>query len=368
MRNKIITILFALLVIAGVASHIAVKDKTFLENEKRLCQKLPAFSWENIRTGKFSDETEKYLTDQFPLRNEWVTLKTLAEKMSGKKECGGVYFADDGYLIEVLTGFDTEQMTENLSALKTLQQKMNEKNIGFYAMLVPTAGEILSDKLPKYAPYADQKQVIEQAIKLGINITDVTGTLTEHRDEYIFYRTDHHWTSLGAYYAYAEWTADKGTTPEPISAWNKETLCEDFCGTTYSKINYPFVKKDTIDAYFKRDSYDVNYNDGAYLTDKIYERRFLEGADKYGVFFNSNQSETVIRGGGSGKCLIIKDSYANCFAQFCIDDYEETYMIDMRFFRGNVSEYIEKNGITEVLVLYNIPNFAADEKFARCTE
>ena len=75
---------------------------------------------------------------------------------------------------------------------------------------------------------------------------------------------------------------------------------------------------------------------------------------------------TVVKGGGTGKCLILKDSYANCFAQFAVDDFEETHLIDMRFFRGTVKKYIEENAIDEVLVLYNIPNFASDMAVMMC--
>ena len=186
--------------------------------------------------------------------------------------------------------------------------------------------------------------------------------------EYVFYKTDHHWTSLGAYYAYAAWMRDKGETSKPLSDWTKETLCDDFHGTTYSKVNYPFAPYDEIDAYYTTERHGVDYNGGNYVTDSIYERKFLNGSDQYAVFLNSNQATTAVYGGGEGKLLILKDSYANCFAQFCVDDYEETHLIDMRFFRGSVREYIEQNGITEVLVLYNIPNYTSDTGITRCAK
>ena len=84
------------------------------------------------------------------------------------------------------------------------------------------------------------------------------------------------------------------------------------------------------------------------------------------MFFNSNQSTTKIIGNGDGKLLILKGSYANTFGQFVVDDYAETHLIDMRFFKGKVSGYITENGITEVLVLYNIPNFCEDAAAATC--
>jgi hypothetical protein len=160
--------------------------------------------------------------------------------------------------------------------------------------------------------------------------------------------------------------AEKGVKADPIEKWTKETLCKNFRGTTYFKVNYPFSPFDTIEACYKQANRKVDYNGGNYIADSIYERKYLKGSDQYAVFFNSNQSTTVAYGKGRGKLLILKDSYANCFSQFCVDDYEETHLIDMRFFRGSVQKYIKENGITEVLVLYNIPNFVSDNGAASC--
>lgn len=367
MKNKIIPAVFCLLLIAGIAGSILVPDKYYSESEKRTLKQFPKISLEEVYSGKLSDELEAYLADQFPGRDGWVTVKTIAERFSGKKESGGVYFAKDGYLIETNKSFSQKQTVTNISALKKLSDAMKKEGIPMHVMLVPTASEILSDKLPAYAPTMDQTSVIEYAKKQGLSIVDVTNTLKEHSSEYIFYKTDHHWTSLGAYYAYAAWMQAKGESVDPITAWKKETLCDNFRGTTYSKVNYPFAPYDSIDAFYKTDKHRVDYNSGSYVTDSIYERKYLNGNDQYAVFLNSNQSTTVISGEGNGKLLILKDSYANCFAQFTADDYEETHLIDMRFFKESVKEYISEHGITEVLVLYNIPNFTSDRGIARCS-
>ena len=366
MRNKVISILFCAILLSGVVTHFVTKDKYFSENEKRNLKQFPTVSWDTIRKGQFGDEIEAYLADQFPGRDGWVTAKTITEKLSGKKESGGVYFASDDYLIEIHKELGGKQMNDNVAALRQLQDKLKSNNVTLRVMLVPTASEVLSDKLPAFAPNADQQAVIRYAREQGLNIVDVTEALSKHKSEYIYYKTDHHWTSLGAYYAYAEWQKAKGLTPDPLSAWTKEQLCDNFRGTTYTKVNYPFAPYDVMDAYYKKTNHKVDYNSGNYVTDSIYERKFLNGTDQYATYLNSNQATTVVSGEGKGKCLILKDSYANCFSQFCIDDYEETHVIDMRFFRGSVQKYIADNGIGEVLVLYNIPNFCVDTGIARC--
>lgn len=336
MRNKVISILFCVMLAAGIGASAILADKYYSESEKRTLKQFPSLTAEEIFDGKLGDEIEQYLAEQFPARDGWVTVKTLAELASGKREIGGVFFADDGYLIEAHKSLPSKQAKTNIAALKMLSDSLAKSNIEMRVILAPTASQILSEKLPPFAPNANQSAVIEYARTQGLNVVDVTGALSGHKDEYIFYKTDHHWTSLGAYYAYAEWRRAKGETPEPI------------------------------DAYFKREKHEVNYNNGEYVTDSIFEEKFLNGSDRYAVFFNSNQAVTKINGSGSGKILIIKDSYANCFGQFVVDDYAETHLIDLRFFTGKVTDYIRENGIAEVLALYNIPNFCADISAARC--
>ena len=362
MRNKILTALFCLLLAAGVLSGLLLPDKYYSETEKRTLTQKDTISISNLPNGKMGTELEKYLADQFPLRDGWITVKTLAERISGKTEISGVYFGKDGYLIDAFTSYNRKQYQANLQALKQLSQRIS---VPMDVMLIPTAAQILSDKLPAYAPNLDQKELLADAQKLGLSTVDVFDTLSDYKDEYIYYKTDHHFTSLGAYYCYAAWMQAQGKTAEPISAWQSQVLCDNFRGTTYNKVNDPFAPYDTITAYYKTLQHAVNYNNGNYVTDSIYERKYLSGKDQYATFLNSNQSTTVVSGNGEGKLLILKDSYANCFTQFVVDDYAETHFIDLRFFKDSVSDYIAENGITQVLVLYNIPNFTQDTAIAK---
>ena len=192
------------------------------------------------------------------------------------------------------------------------------------------SGRCAEGLMTAFAPHLDQKILLEEAKARGLCTVDVFDILSEHKDEYIYYKTDHHFTSLGAYYCYAAWMQAQGRTAQPLCAWQSQVLCDTFRGTTYNKVNAPFAVYGTITAYYKTLTHAVSYNGGNYVTDSIYERKYLSG----------------------------KDSYANCFAQFVVDGYAETHLIDLRFFRGSVSDYVAQNGITQVL--YNIPNFASD--------
>ena len=224
-------------------------------------------------------------------------------------------------------------------------------------ILVPMVAQVLTDKLPTYAPVADYDAILQVLTDAGVDTTDVLSALAAHSSENIYYRTDHHWTSLGAYYAYCAW---RGIEPN-ADEWTQEILCDDFRGTTWNKVPLPTVPAEEITAWYKHTNRAVSYNDGQYETDSIYERKYLDGSDQYAVFLNSNQAQTVIEGSGKcGKLLLIKDSYGNTFSQFPVEDYAEVRVIDLRFFKGDVVEYAKENGITDTLVLYGTQNFVKD--------
>ena len=225
-------------------------------------------------------------------------------------------------------------------------------NYGETVMLAYGGGSIKRNGV-----YDEIMGILQVLTDAGVNTTDVLSALAAHSSENIYYRTDHHWTSLGAYYAYCAWRGIEPTAGE----WTQEVLCDDFYGTTWNKVPLPSVPAEEITTWYKHKNRSVSYNNGQYETDSIYERKYLSGSDQYAVFLNSNQAQTVIEGSGkSGKLLLIKDSYGNTFSQFPVEDYAEVHVIDLRFFKGDVAEYAKENGITDALVLYGTQNFVKD--------
>ena len=259
--------------------------------------------------------------------------------------------------MDKFTSYSKKQLTANAEALAELQKKLAEEGISVSTMLVPVAAQVLSDKLPACAPVADYAAILKVLSDAGVNVTDIMSILAAHSDEAIYYRTDHHWTSLGAYYAYCTW---RGIEPA-ADEWTKEALCNNFRGTTWNKVPLPSDPAEEITAWYKHANRRVSYNNGEYETDSIYERKYLNGSDQYAAFLNSNQAQTVIQGSGKeGKLLLIKDSYGNTFAQFPVEDYAEVHVIDLRFFRDDIAEYAKANDITDTLVLYGVQSFFKD--------
>lgn len=358
MRNKIIASFFCLLLAVSALAGLIMPDRYYSEREKRTLTQKPKFTVADFTSGKFGDKLENYLTEQVPLRDGWVTMKTYMELAVGKRESGGIYICKDQYLMDKFTSYSKKQLTANANALATLQKQLAAEGISMKTILVPVAAQVLTDQLPAYAPVADYAAILQVLTDAGVDTTDVLSTLAAHSSENIYYRTDHHWTSLGAYYAYCAW---RGIEPN-ADEWTKEVLCDNFHGTTWNKVPLPTVPAEEITAWYKHANRNVSYNSGDYETNSIYERKYLDGSDQYAVFLNSNQAQTVIEGSGkSGKLLLIKDSYGNTFSQFPVEDYAEVHVIDLRFFKGDVVEYAKENRITDTLVLYGAQGFAGDK-------
>lgn len=377
LQSLTLCFLFCFLIFGITGWSFVIPVKSFSENENRFLAQMPIFSKQALLDGTYTKEYETFITDQFPLRDAWITLKTMSERAMLKQESNGVYFGRDGYLIEThaRSEVNEEQLKTNTERLLTFLERTVEQ-LGkehVSVMLVPTANTILTNKLPPFASGFDQIGYIQKLqSKLKKNhmdeiLVDVTSALYNHNEEEIFYRTDHHWTALGAYYAYEEWIQSRKLEPIKLNSYNPIEVTSKFYGTIYSKVNTK-VKPDSIVIYEPKEEkkYQVNYNMGEWVADTLYDEKQLEGKDKYAIFLGGNNAVVSIKSENKNgkKLLIIKDSYAHCFTPFVVDHYEETQMIDLRYFNMLVSDYIDKEGFDDVLFLYNIPNFIKDRNMS----
>ena len=372
-QNKVLTGLFLALVFGGTAATFLVPKREFSDRENRALQQFPKASVDSVLNGEFESDYETYLSDQFPGRDGWIRVKTEAELAMGKDEIKNIYFAKDDYLIESHEGsFTTDTAEKNIGYLAAfLKSQENRFETGrITAMIVPNAVEILKDKLPKYAPDSGESAYLSK-IPAAVPASmwfDASSVLAEHKDEYIYYRTDHHWTTLGAWYAYQAWAEAKGFSPAPLSDYTVETLTTDFKGTIESKVGVDVVP-DTIQSFMKKDlpAYTLDYNNGQKSSDDLYDRSYLEEKDKYSVFFGGNQPviRASIKNNSARKLLVIKDSYAHCFLPFTFEDFSEVDFIDIRYFNESLKNYLETSDYTDLLFLYNVSGFAEDVSLAK---
>lgn len=373
-QNWTIIGFFLLLVFGFTIVNLLKPDTKFSEEENRELAQMPQINLDDVLSGKFSGDYETYLTDQFVLRNYWIGVKTQTERLIGKQEVNDIYFADDDYLIEKHDGtFSANQALGNItylaSFLQTQQEALGKDHVK--ALIVPNALQILEEKLPPFAKKGEEKEYLQKiaaALPQG-SFVDVESVLEAHKEEYLYYRTDHHWTTLGAWYAYEAWAQDAGFSYTPREKYKREVLSDEFFGTVEAKVNTE-VPGDTIEAWIpvEETAYTVTFNrDAASATDSLYDRSYLETRDKYAVFFGGNQPLAEIRtqADSGRKLLVIKDSYANCFVPFAVQDFAEVVMVDMRYFNERLSEYIAEHEFTDILFLYNASGFAEDTSLAK---
>lgn len=347
-------VLFCLFIGGFGILHLAQPDREFSPTENRNLSQMPELSWKTLVDGTFTADLEEYLSDQFPMRDDWMGLKARYEFLLGKREFHNVFLSGDT-LISKIT--DTSRAEQNLEHIKNLLEKTDKP---VYFGLIPTAAEIWSDKLPAGAQVFDQKAYLEQAKELGAIWVDMIGVLGEHADEQIFYRTDHHWTSLGAYYGYTALLEAAGMDVPALG--EGKTVSDSFLGTLYSTSGIHWLEPDTIEYYVFDDA--VTVENG--LTGEIgglYVESKLEEKDKYSSFLGGNNPLYIIRNPNAAtdkKILVVRDSYTDSLAPFLSQTYSEVHLVDLRYYRTPIAMYAEMAQVDEIFICYSIENFVKD--------
>ena len=371
-QNRVLTGVFLVIIFGCSVTSLLKPDTSFSEKENRVLAQMPEVNLPDILSGTFEKNYETYLSDQFFGRDQWIGVKTQAERAEGKTEINDVYFAKDGYLIEKHSGsFDTDTAKRNITYLGNFltaqAQKYGEDRVK--AMIVPNAVEILKDKLPAYAVAEEEGDYLNEIrAQIPENLLfDAEGILEAHKEEPIYYKTDHHWKTLASRYVYEAWADSIDLPIIPLSEYREETLTDDFHGTIDAKVNIN-LPGDTIESYqsVTEIPYTLTYNHSEERT-SLYDTSYLEGRDKYAVFFGGNQPliEARTEAASDRKLLIIKDSYANCFLSFAMQDFAQIDIVDLRYFNENLGEYMKQKEYTDILVLYNAAGFAEDASVAK---
>lgn len=367
-NNKIRTLTAGLLtggILALSVTFLLSPKREFSENENRYLAKAPAFSLENIKSGQYMEDLSSWLSDHFPFRDFFMGLKADTEITLGKREINNVYIADDDFLIEV---YEAPVNTERIAdTFHKFYEKIDTERIDTRLMLIPTASFIYADKLPSYAPTRNQMDTAEAIYdKAGIPSIDCTGFLLNTPDtEQLYYRTDHHWTTTGAYQGYLAYCEAKGLTPVSLDDMEAKTVTNEFYGTIYSKVNDYSLKGDSITIYTNpADSLTVNYTDTKEVADSLYNLDYVDKKDKYSLFLNNLHTLIEITNEtaeSDHELVLIKDSYANSLVPFLTHHYKKIYVFDTRYYKEGPSSFIKEHpGVTDVLLLYNMNTLDTD--------
>lgn len=369
--KKISAIIFFLVITVIPLLIIILPKKEFSENENRVLTAFPSFTWDNIQSGKFMKDFEGFFSDHFIMRDEWIATKTQAELLAGKKEVNGVFILKDR-LIQKVEDYDRTLVAKNVSAINGFAKRVK---IPCTMMLIPTACEIQKDQLDPNVPVLNQKMLIESVYSRmagQLSTVDVYSPLYASKDEYIYYKTDHHWTSLGAYLGYSAASRSLGYQTISLNSFDIQHASHDFYGTLYSKVIYDKTGPDTIDYY----SYPkgttvskvvVDTGSSKKNYDSMYFREYLSQKDKYSSFLGSNQPfVTVHSNAKSGKkLLVIKDSYANSLVPFLTQHYSEITMVDLRYINVNLNEKLSLDDYDQILFAYNVESFVEDQNIVK---
>lgn len=374
-----------LVLIGGISiGSLIVKDREFSPNENRYLSKAPKCSVGRVLSGEFQEDLESYLNDQIMGRDQWITIKTAIQKTCKDTDIGGAYVGKDGYDFEKIIPEDIDEklVKRNIKSVSEFFEAAQEESgiakehIDF--LLVPTSGLIMKEKLPKNAILFDQESYIDR-VKDALpreQFIDARETLKKHTDEEIYYRTDHHWTTQGAYLVMQQWCKETGHTFLGKDAYAYEEVTDKFRGSLYSKILDHDSVYDSIGRMEIKGDTDYEVIADGIDIGGIYQDDKLEEKDKYAYFFGGNYGEVAItpkdkeknKKESKGTLLVVKDSFANAFVPMIADQYDAVYMVDLRFFNKNMQEYMQEKKITDVLVLYNISNFVTDRNLYKLTK
>ena len=375
-----IIIEFCFILFSSPVAALLFPDKEFSDMENRELAQKPVFSGKAFLDGRYQDNYEEWLNDQFFWRDRWSFVAANLQAAFGKKDINGVYLGKNGCLLEKYqeTDFEQEQVNENTGYLsKFLNYAV--KHYGkdhVYCMMLPSKAGALPDSLPVFAGPFDTGKVLK-GLKDSLDEPDVlldTGyMLRKHQKEYIYYHTDHHWTTLGAYYAWTQFAEAAGLPVKGLGYYQRETVFTRFYGTTYNKAHIG-VKPDSVELFQKKKEKGINVDmdDGKLMAGSVYFPEEAEkGFNKYNIFFSKNTFKIVVTTtAGTGKSLLlVKDSFANCFVPFLAEDYDQIIMVDYRYGKVPVKDTMEQyKDITDVLVMFNTEKFMQNTKLSKLAD
>lgn len=362
---------FSILVILFTVIDIINSPNEFSELENRKLSQMPILSLKSYIDTSFSSDYEKYINDQFFLRDNWIDLKSRIEYLLGKRENNDIIFGKENYLFKKFTTFNDEMLENNLNSIITFTNNYN-KEVDFF--IIPNSYAVYDELTPRYLPLVDQLSLINSinsylSLKSNdhINTINVAEELLKNKDDYIYYKTDHHWTSYGAYLAYLTYMDYLGLEIVDINNLEKITI-NNFLGTYYNKSKYFKADSDFI-TYYNILGLHIEIDGKEQLS--LMDLDKFKGSDKYSAFLWGNNGLTKVineniseeRKGSS--ILIFKDSYANSFIQFLSYNYEIIDIIDLRYFKESIRNFMKDKDYNEILIMYSFNNLSTDINIRR---
>lgn len=374
--NKITTILFGSILAISLFTQL-LPDHSFSELENRYLQTMPKLTWSSLVSGQFTSRFETYIQDHFIARDIWMKGKTHLVDLIGKNQTNGVYPLDSGKYLEVDEGPDDKQVHDNIQVLQNFTLWLQNQGIPSEFLAIYSGYEFSREQLPNYHLNYNQRDVTEKILQLPhVSLIDTYANLLAHKDESIYFDTDHHWTQLGAYYAYEEIAKQKGWDVVPIQTFIRKQSAASFYGTLYSKAPRFGVKGDVFTYYIDPiNTFILSIPEIKYTQEGLYKEDDLQKKDQYTAFLGGNNGLVVIErqsAESQGRqetqnidqtrtLLMFKDSYSHALVPFLAQHYDKIVMVDMRYYNGVVRELVTQTNPSEVMFAYNLSWFGNDQ-------
>ena len=334
-----------------IAAGYLLPKSDFSEMEKRYLAKAPVWSWKNVFSGNWSSEAEEYLSDHVPGRNLFVGVNAYMELLAGRQHLQDVW-VEEGKLLEAPVALDESAINRNMQAIRTFAETAGQT---VNVMVVPSAGWAAGVE-----GYTDEDtlQAIYDAADGNVRAIAVEEVFRGRPD--LYYNTDHHWTSQGAYNGYAACMEALDREYRPQEDFTVTSVA-DFQGSTYSRSALWLTPGEPIELWKGSDGLTVTNGETEGVHEGIFYLERLEEADKYTVFLDGNHSIVrVLNPEKQGKLLVIRDSYSNCLGGFLAESYGEVVLVDLRYYRQKVSDLAAQEGFDDILVCYSCANFLTD--------
>ena len=343
------------------------------ELERRPLAQFPDFSFSSLVKNEWTAKYGEYTKDQVIVRDSWLKAQSLCESLLfQKEEIGGAMIGkNDALFTKMFALTPTEEKL--LQKNTTLVQQFIEKFPGQVTfLLAPSSSVINAEELPANTPMLDENARLDGIFSTvsEADSLDLRDSFTAAKDDVqLYYDTDHHWTSYGAYLAYQQFCQLRGLTPMEVTE-SDYTIVPDFYGTTYSKALYWKSKPDSI-AYLDLPNAMTVWNVSPTFeltenfTATMYDKSKLEQGDKYAMFLYGNNGYSTIESDGEGSILVVKDSYANSFIPYLTANYARIGVIDPRGFGLRVADFAQQEGYDEVMLLFNFQSFK-ESTFLSC--
>jgi len=420
-RQLQVAVFFVALYVLAIVGLMIPLRPTRSENEKRDLTAFPTFTLASFWDGSFFKGIDLWFSDTFPFRETLISWNSDLWQLSGihtNVVHGEVKQGDEIPTVDVhKTGSSTTATTTQTTRTTTtttaktdggdtpaekgekagpilqvgnkgyeyytfvrgesdryiqLMNQVGDKLAGtaqMYDIVVPNSmGVMLSDEYKKRegVTTSDQRAAIQymagSITSKNVKSVEIFDALREHWKDYIYFRTDHHWTATGAYYAYEQFAKVKGFTPEPLDGFEKHEY-KGFLGTFYAGTNQSSAMAKTPDTvvtytpkatnsmqFTQRDGQVVNWNIVMDVSD-------YAASGKYSAFIGGDQPYAVIHNpllNDGSSCVVVKESYGNAFVPFLVDHYQTVHVIDYRYYEKNLIDFVKKNKVQDVIFINNI--------------